>query len=1002
MKTLLNAIRTALCAGLAAVAWVQPAAATPLARAKSFEGNINVVGTQASLQSKAGGAHVCDLVASAQAGITLPGTATVVSATLYWTGTGPAGKDNDVLLNGEKVSAPADRRYSSSIDGFSYFSAAADVTTLVQDKTSFTFAGLEVDVSDTYCSKKPKENSMVAGFALVVVYAHKDERYRTVNVYEGLQAIKNGSVTVQMKDYIPSAENTGAGKLGYIVWEGDKTGNQKGDYVTFAGQLLSGEPYIQKNNAFNSKSGANGDENSIGIDFDMADLAAPPARPADASAVFTTGSDRVLLGTAIVALPSARSADLAIKKSQAGEFKAGSEITYTLEVSNLGVRADSAVEVKDTLPAALAFVSAGGTDWTCSVSGQAVSCKYGKPLAPNGKASVQIKARITGEGKITNTATVSGTADGVPGNNSSTVEGTVSAAPTGKDAWVFTVGKCEPDVVIKPAGEAGCARFQGPVTAGSKPQIYLTRTVDEVAKPVDAAADKTLSVRFSLECNNPGTSAGTSASYNGVALGACLKNDTPVEAAIGTEASVKFIKGVASIPATFHYPDVGLVTLRMRDGAGNIVGTSFASVPAALRVEYRRVDGVLNPGMPGLADAAFAEAGEPFLAVVSAQGQDVAGPLPNFGRESGEHAAADRLQVTVEDEVAQKFLVSRDGWMLDKDRPGELKRTYVWNEAGMSSLAGSLESYLGVKSLHTAHEPVGRFYPQYFKTETAGGFACLKRMNCPKEEASAIVRASFSRQPFDVTVHAYGRNGPLQGFVSPLVPQITLSGVSAPGALGKKFDTGFVNGAAAASTERKLSYELANGYVARTGTRDWTPPTAVYVRASAPELRKTADGAQAVQITSADDAAREGGIMVINGRLMVGNVIGTPLAKTAVPLRAQYWSGMAWEQNSGVEETEPVSGSVEFSACRRSLRVGAAGDTCDPAIVKVLGAVSAKEVVLPMLHQGRANLVLAPVAADKSGTVELLVDGEDYLPSTVGKVTFGQFKSPLIYIREMY
>ncbi|MFV8282899.1 hypothetical protein ACNKXS_15470, partial [Christiangramia marina] len=92
-----------------------------------------------------------------------------------------------VLLNNTTVTAPPERRYSSSIDGLTYFAAAADVTSLVQGKTAFTFGGLSVSTADIYCSNKQKENAMVAGFALVVVYSHASERYRTVNVYEGLQ-----------------------------------------------------------------------------------------------------------------------------------------------------------------------------------------------------------------------------------------------------------------------------------------------------------------------------------------------------------------------------------------------------------------------------------------------------------------------------------------------------------------------------------------------------------------------------------------------------------------------------------------------------------------------------------------------------------------------------------------------------------------------------------------------------------------------------------------------
>ncbi|MFN3790619.1 DUF6701 domain-containing protein [Massilia sp.] len=996
MKTPLTLPCLALCAGLAA--WAHPAAATPLALAKTFEGNINFAGTQASLQSRAGGAKVCDLVSSAQAGLSLPSEASIVSATLYWAGTGAI--DAEVSMNGTAVRAAADRRYSSSIDGFTYFAAAADVTSLAQGKTSFSFAGLTVDTSDTYCSKKQKENSMVAGFALAVVYAHKNERYRTVNVYEGLQAIKYNSVTVKMPDYTPPAGNTGSGRFGYIVWEGDKTGNQKGDEVRFAGELLRGEPFIQKQNAFNSKSGANADENSLGIDFDVVNLPAPPARPIDANAVFTTESDRVLLGAAIVALPS-KPADLSIRKTQAGEFKLGNEITYTLTVSNEGARADAQVQVTDTLPAALAYVSAGGVDWTCTAAGQTVTCKYDKALAPGASASLQVKGKITAEGRIVNTAEVSGTGDGVPGNNKSTVEGDTGGEPVNKDPYVFTVGACKPGDKIQASG-GGCALFAGPVVAGSKQLIYLTRADNGVAKPLSTTASTVANLRYSLECNNPARTANTTGSY-GVPLSTCVPNGTPLAAGSGAGATPTFPANTPSTPAEFHYPDVGLVTLRVRDDAGNTGKVSFASVPQYLEARFQRPDGVANPRTTTLGEPGFAEAGEPFQVVVSARGHDDIGPLKNFGNESGEFALAERLKVVADGEdQAEKPLVPQTAW----EGNASVQRSFAWNEAGVAMLGINLENYLGVKSLSLDPVGVGRFYPHYFKTQTEKGFGCLKRMSCPGAAPQLISRAVYSGQPFTVTVTAYGRNGNvLRGFDGALVPAIKLTAVSAPGTDDKPPGT-FVSGEDKPVTARDdVSFRLEVGYHAETATRGWTPPSAVHVRATARDRRKTAGEDKEVTISSlrlqkADSV--EGGIMVVNGRLLVNNVIGTPLARTAVPLHAQFWSGHAWEHNTGVTQTEAVQGKVRFSACRRSLRTDSAG-ACDPAI-KVFGS-SGDTITLPLLDQGKASLILAPLTADKSGTVDLFIDAQEalpYLPSTKGRISFGQFKSPVIYVREMY
>lgn len=1002
MKTLLNLTRAALWVGVLAGACTVPASAASLALAKSFEGNINFVGTQASLQSKTGGAKACDLMSSAQADISLPSSANVVSATLYWAGSGTI--DPTVSLNGATVTALAERRFSSSIDGLNYFAAAADVTSEVQGKTSFTFGGLTVATTSAYCSNKPKDNAVLAGFSLVVVYSRTLEKYRTVNLYEGFQALKNTSVTVPMRDYTPNLTSTDAGRFGYIVWEGDKTGQQKGDWVSFAGQVMQVSPYAQKDNAFNSKSGANFDQNSGGIDFDIFELGTLPTSASNANAVFTTESDRVLLSAAIVALPSAP-ADLAIQKTQSGEFKLGNEVKYTLTVSNLGSRADSKVTVKDILPDALSYVSALGADWSCSVAGKTVTCSYGKPLAAGSSASVVITAKVAAEGKIANTAEVFGTADGVPGNNKSTVEGDTNAGQAVKDPYVFTVGECSANTVIKQSGD-GCALFKGPVVAGETPRIYVTRNVDGVATPFSTTAASAVSMSFALECNNPTGSAGVTARYLDADLPACLGNGVALTGTNGLNKSVSFAAGKPSVLATFRYLDVGLVTLRVRDAAGKSGAATFLSRPESIRAAYTRVDGdVANPGTDTLAGVGFAEAGEPFRATVSAYGIGGLGPLPNFGNESGTDSVANALTLKVAgNQAGGQFLKDQDAW---SKRGNGIARTYAWDEVGAASLQPSLSGYLEYKSPFVGvPEKVGRFYPAYFITETEGGFACLKRMACPSAAPGQLSLASFSGQKFDVVVRAFGRNGEVQGFDGALVPDIALETVRLPGDDARLGDL-TENPADKKLKERKVSYQLGIRYLAAEGrTSGWTAPTAVYVRASIDDKRLMPGGAQASVKVSSKRAAGsvEGGMMIVNGRLMVGNALGTPLAKTPVPLRAQYWSGQAWEQNGLIDE-EQGAGSVTFSGCTRSLRPGgptAAPGGCATGILKLASGEDGTSVALPKLVDGRSVLWLGAVPADKSGNVDLLVTGLEWLPSTLGRVTFGQFKSPVIYVRELY
>ena len=72
--------------------------------------------------------------------------------------------------------------------------------------------------------------------------------------------------------------------------------------------------------------------------------------------------------------------DLSIAKTHTGNFTAGQQGVYTLQVANAPsagpVQASDPITVTDTLPAELTYVSATGAGWSCSAAGQVVTCLY--------------------------------------------------------------------------------------------------------------------------------------------------------------------------------------------------------------------------------------------------------------------------------------------------------------------------------------------------------------------------------------------------------------------------------------------------------------------------------------------------------------------------------------------------------------------------------------------------------------------------------------------------
>lgn len=130
----------------------------------------------------------------------------------------------------------------------------------------------------------------------------------------------------------------------------------------------------------------------------------------------------------------AEAADLRVTKTGPATVLAGSDVGYTVTVTNNGPSAARSVSLADPLPANATFVSAtqnSGPPFGCTASGGAVSCATAT-LASGASATftfVYNAPLATPAGRtITNRVSVtSATSDPVPGNNSASASTTVMA-----------------------------------------------------------------------------------------------------------------------------------------------------------------------------------------------------------------------------------------------------------------------------------------------------------------------------------------------------------------------------------------------------------------------------------------------------------------------------------------------------------------------------------------------------------------------------------------------
>ena len=130
---------------------------------------------------------------------------------------------------------------------------------------------------------------------------------------------------------------------------------------------------------------------------------------------------------------------------------------------------------------------------------------------------------------------------------------------------------------------------------------------------------------------------------------------------------------------------------------------------------------------------------------------------------------------------------------------------------------------------------------------------------------------------------------------------------------------------------------------------------------------------------------------VLSGQWMVPHGYGSELLPVRLAVQVQYWNGTRWVTNLLDSISAIKKPDVVLANCKKTLDCAKLA-VDDRKYTVVQGA----------LPQTNLLTLLAP-GVGKTGSVDVSVGSHSYLPSTVGTVVFGVFKSgPVIYLREMY
>ncbi|MFP9113502.1 CARDB domain-containing protein [Flavobacterium sp. RHBU_3] len=216
------------------------------------------------------GSTPCTILTTSSADLNLGSGDTVMKAYLYWAGSGTG--DYDIKLNGTDITATRTFPVQAvNTDGATrdYFSAWADVTSLVQTTGNGTYTVSDLDltavVSQTlYCGIKTN----FGGWAIVIVYENPTLPLNQLNLYDGLEYVPS-----EINISLPSLnviDNEGA-KIGFLAWEGDSNLSVN-ETLRINGNVLSNPPLNPSNNAFNGTNSITGSNQLYNMDLDVYEI----------------------------------------------------------------------------------------------------------------------------------------------------------------------------------------------------------------------------------------------------------------------------------------------------------------------------------------------------------------------------------------------------------------------------------------------------------------------------------------------------------------------------------------------------------------------------------------------------------------------------------------------------------------------------------------------------------------------------------------------------------
>lgn len=481
---------------------------------------------------------------SSTATVTIPASATVTKAFLFWFGTleKPAASQGGIAaVNGNDKNKVVFARENETCSTASacevtgsvatetdtngivkFYRSYADVTSKISSGVHWSVSGSEQTAQFSAGNIQTAQGvDRSAGWSLILVYAHPDAPLRNITVYSGFSYVaQQSSEQINLSGFLTPPTGTVTSNVGVVGIEGDNSSTGDSLIVTSAGKTTTVTNALNPaNNFLNStisqdgvrnsyfdNSSADKYQNTFGVDVDRFELVnAVPNNASAASVTFSSNLDTYFPAAMVMAnelyAPELKITKYISNVTQGGsgsnaDVTQGDTLDYTFEIENVGHGAATDIVLTDAQDPHLTFLSSPMPSG-CSLSSGSLVCTIASldPTTPGGSAAPIVK---------TFRATVSGvddTSDGIHDFISNSVSA-VYGGPLGETETVSNVVNSQ--YSVQPTDlELALTFADSYVQAGSASN--MTATITNLGIGVDSTPSVSITVPSGLTPDVNGT-----------------------------------------------------------------------------------------------------------------------------------------------------------------------------------------------------------------------------------------------------------------------------------------------------------------------------------------------------------------------------------------------------------------------------------------------------------------------------------------------------------------